>query len=413
MEKSFGLQFYLRKSKFDKDQERKIYLRITVNGESTEISTKRTCVATKWNVCAGRVEGRTDFAKSLNAELELLQRKVYEKRKFLIDNDQQVSADNIKTLMQGGELSHNKHMLMQIFKQHNQQMAELVGSEYSPGTMERYTTSYKHTLSFLQWKYNIIDLDISKLDYEFITEYEFWLKSVRKCDHNSTMKYLSNFRKIVNRCIRNGWLQRDPFIGFKMTKREVERTALTQFELQALAEKPLSTDRLYIVRDIFLFSCYSGLAYADVKKLRRSEIVIGIDGEKWLISKRQKTDIAARIPLLPPAMVIINRYSNHPLCLAGDRVLPVLSNQKMNAYLKEIADLCGIQKNLTFHIARHTFATTITLSNGVPIETVSKMLGHRNLKTTQHYARILDKKISEDMNQLRNKFPSPNHRNFP
>lgn len=404
MEKSFGLQFYLRKSKYDKDGEVAIYMRITVNGGSCEISTKRRCTTSNWNTNVGRVGGRTEFARSLNSELDLFQRKVYEKRKFLIDNDHEVSASNIKILMQGGELHQHKYMLMEIFKHHNQQMKELVGREYAPGTHERYTTSYKHTLSFLQWKYNVADIDINQLNFEFITEYEFWLKSTRKCDHNSTMKYLSNFRKIVNRSIRNGWLQRDPFLGFKMTKREVERIALTEFELQALASKQFPTERLSIVRDIFLFSCYSGLAYADVKKLKRSEIVIGIDGEKWLMSKRQKTDIAARIPLLPSAMSIVNRYANNPQCIMEGWVLPVLSNQKMNAYLKEIADLCEISKKLTYHIARHTFATTVTLSNGVPIETVSKMLGHRNLKTTQHYARILDIKISEDMKELRKKF---------
>ena len=404
MERSFGLQFYLKKSKYDKDGEVTIYMRITVNGNSCEISTKRKCEPQKWNAVAGRVDGKTESAKSLNAYLEVLQRKVYEKRKFLLENDHQVSAENIKTLLHGEELNQHKYMLMEIFTYHNQQMGELVGREFAPGTYERYCTSYKHTLSFLQWKYNVTDIDINQLNFEFITEYEFWLKSTRKCDHNTTMKYLSNFRKIINRCIRNGWLQRDPFLGFKMTKREVERIALTEFELQALALKQFSIERLSVVRDIFLFSCYSGLAYADVKKLKRSEIFIGIDGQKWLFSKRQKTDIAVRIPLLPSALTIIDLYASNPQCLAGNRVLPVLSNQKMNAYLKEIADLCCITKNLTYHIARHTFATTVTLSNGVPIETVSKMLGHRNLKTTQHYAKILDIKISEDMKSLRSKF---------
>jgi site-specific recombinase XerD len=242
------------------------------------------------------------------------------------------------------------------------------------------------------------------LNYEFITEYEFWLKSVRKCDHNTTMKYLANVKKIVIRCLKNGWLQKDPFIGFNMAKKEVERTALTEFELQTLSTKTFPVERLSIVKDIFLFSCYSGLAYADLQKLKRSEIVIGMDGEKWIFTKRQKTDISSRIPLLPAALQILNRYAEYPQCKYGDKVLPVLSNQKMNAYLKEIADVCGITKNLTYHIARHTFATTVTLSNGVPIETVSKMLGHRNLKTTQHYAKILDKKISEDMKSLRDKF---------
>lgn len=404
MEKSFGLQFYLRKSKFDKEDERAVYLRITVNGETAEVSTKRRCDPLKWNAGAGRLDGKSDYAKLINADLEVLQRKVYEKRKFLIDNDKEVNAANIKVLMQGGQLHENKYMLMEIFSHHNKQVAELAGRDYARATVTRYETSYKHTLAFLEKRYKISDIDINELDYEFITEYEFWLKSTRKCDHNTTIKYLSNFRKIVNRCIRNGWLLRDPFFGFKMTKREVDRTALTETELQAIGSKSFASERLANVRDIFLFSCYSGLAYADVKKLKRSEIIIGVDGEKWLISKRQKTDIAARIPLLPAALTLIERYENHEQCRHGGLVLPVLSNQKMNAYLKEIADLCGINKKLTYHIARHTFATTITLSNGVPIETVSKMLGHRNLKTTQQYARILDNKISQDMSRLRQKF---------
>ena len=273
-----------------------------------------------------------------------------------------------------------------------------------PVHLDRYKTSYKHTQSFLKWKYKLADIDIDKLNYEFIAEYEFWLKSVRKCGHNTTMKYLANFKKIVIRCLKNGWLQKDPFIGFNMAKKEVERTALTEHELQTLSAKTFAAERLSIVKDIFLFSCYSGLAYADVQKLKRSEIVIGMDGEKWIFTKRQKTDSSSRIPLLPVALQILNRYAEHPQCKFGDKVLPVLSNQKMNAYLKEIADVCGITKNLTYHIARHTFATTVTLSNGVPIETVSKMLGHRNFKTTQHYAKILDKKISEDMKSLRHKF---------
>ncbi len=223
-----------------------------------------------------------------------------------------------------------------------------------------------------------------------------------------TMKYLSNFKKIINRCLRNGWLQRDPFMGFKMGKKEVQRTALTEFELGALTVKKFQIERLSLIKDIFLFSCYSGLAYADVKKLKRSEIGIGIDGEKWIFTSRQKTDDSSRIPLLPVALEIMKQYADHPQCKYEDKVLPVLSNQKMNAYLKEIADTCGIAKNLTFHIARHTFATTVTLSYGVPIETVSKMLGHRNLKTTQHYAKILDRKISDDMTVLRNKLKSEN-----
>ena len=215
------------------------------------------------------------------------------------------------------------------------------------------------------------------------------------------MKYLTNFKKIVTICIKKGWLVRDPFSNFQISLRKVNREALTPVELQNISNKDLGNPRLEHVRDIFIFCCYTGLAYADVYKLKRSEIIGGVDGEKWLSIKRQKTDAPSRIPILPMAQIVFDKYACHPECIAKDKVLPVLSNQKMNSYLKEIGDVCRINKPITFHLARHTFAMTVTLTNGVPIESVSKMLGHRNIKTTQHYAKIVDKKISDDMARLR------------
>ena len=240
----------------------------------------------------------------------------------------------------------------------------------------------------MKWKYKVDDLDIRKLNYQFMTNYEFWLKSVRKCDHNTSMKYLSNFKKIVNICIKSGWLDRDPFVGFKMTKREVERPFLVDEELNRIIDKTFLMPRMSQVRDIFIFCCYTGLAYADVEKLTREEITTGIDGEKWIWTSRQKTESTTRIPLLPPALEILDRYKADPQCLNRKRLLPVLSNQKMNTYVKEIADACNITKKMTCHTARHIFASTVTLTNGVQIETVSKVLGHGNLKTTQHYVKI-------------------------
>ncbi len=204
----------------------------------------------------------------------------------------------------------------------------------------------------------------------------------------------------------NGWLIKDPFVNYKSKVKEVVREYLSEIEIEQLINKEFKSERLELVRDIFVFSCFTGLAYVDVKQLTLDNISIGIDGDKWIFKNRQKTDTTSKIPLLPTAQEIINKYSEHPVCKNEKRLLPILSNQKMNAYLKEIADVCEINKDLTFHIARHTFATTVTLSNGVPIETVSKMLGHTNLKTTQHYAKILDKKISEDMMILKSKFTS-------
>jgi len=327
--------------------------------------------------------------------------KVFEARLLLIENNKPVTAESIKNLLTG-RVEKSK-LVLEVFKYHNEQLAALVDSGYSPSTLKRYETSFSHTRSFVKWKYNMEDIEISKLDYEFITEYEFWLKSVRKCNHNSAMKYIRNFRKIINGCIRRGWLTKDPFLGFKMSLREVEIVPLSQEDLQALENKKFSCERLEQVKDIFLFCCFTGLAYVDIKKLKRSEIVVGIDEEKWIFTNRQKTSTASRIPLLPTAQRIMEKYGKHIQCLNENRLLPVLSNQKMNAYLKEISDVCNINKKLTFHIARHTFATTVTLSNGVPIETVSKMLGHKNLRTTQHYAKILDRKVSDDMQQLKKK----------
>jgi len=254
----------------------------------------------------------------------------------------------------------------------------------------------------------VSDIDIRKINHEFVTSYEFYLKSVHKCNQNTTAKYIKNFGKIVRRCLDNGWIERDPFRNYKCKIIEVERAFLSQKEIENMFNKVFATDRLNQVKDIFLFSCFTGLAYSDVKKLSRKNIGIGVDGERWIFINRTKTDTRSNIPLLPIAKALLEKYENHPQAINQEKLLPILSNQKMNSYLKEIADVCEINKELTFHIARHTFATTVTLSNGVPIESVSKMLGHKNLKTTQHYAKILDLKVSDDMKILREKFNSTN-----
>lgn len=186
---------------------------------------------------------------------------------------------------------------------------------------------------------------------------------------------------------------------------------LTEDELDRIAKKEFVSERLTQVRDIFLFSCFTGLAYVDVKGLKRSDIVPGVDGEQWIFKNRQKTDTPSRIPLLYTAKSIIEKYKHDPQCLIEGKVMPVPSNQKLNAYLKEIADLCGITKPMTFHTARHTFATTVTLLNGVPMESVSKMLGHTNLRTTQHYAKVLDIKVGEDMRLLKEKLKNQECKN--
>ncbi len=397
--KSFTLLFYLKKRSDYVTGELPIYMRLTVDGQRVELTTKRGCEPGKWNAASGRKNGTKQEVRALNAYLDTLQSKVYEVHRQLIESGSEISAEAIKNKLTG--VADRPKMILDIFQVHNDQLTQLIGIDYAPGTLERYKTSLKHTRDFIIWKYRVPDLEIQKLDYEFMADYEFWLKTVSKCSHNTTMKYLANFKKIVLICIKKGWLTRDPFYAYKMSKHEVDRQALTASELQIVSNKDFGEGRLSLVRDIFLFCCYTGLAYADVYKLKRSEIIEGIDKERWLVIKRQKTDSPSRIPLLPMALNILGKYNDHPQCINNDRLLPVLSNQKMNSYLKEIADLCEIGKNITFHLARHTFATTVTLTNGVPIESVSKMLGHRNIKATQLYAKIVDKKISDDMRRLK------------
>ena len=401
MNNTFSLLFYLKKPKNYESGPVPIYLRITINSQRAETSTGRECLPDKWVSSAGRASGNKEEAKALNTYLDTIQSKVYEAHRQLLNSGEFITAETLKNKYVGkGEKPRS---LVKIFENHNKQVEALVGSEYASGTLQRYRTSLKHTVDFLKWKYSVSDIDIRQIDHAFITEFEFYLRSVRKCNNNSAVKYIKNFGKVIRICIANDWLEKNPFRNYKAKIKEVERSYLNEEEIQAIAAKKFKSERLTQVRDIFLFSCYTGLAYADAKKLDSSQITIGIDGEKWIYTHRQKTDTRASIPLLPVALDILEKYKHHPQCLNTGKILPVLSNQKMNSYLKEIADFCGIDKELTYHIARHTFATTITLTNGVSIESVSKMLGHKHIAITQHYAKILDKKVSEDMINLKAK----------
>ena len=405
MKTNFSLLFYMKKQKNYQSGSAPIYIRITVSGKRSETTTGRECEPSRWNTGAGRANGTKEDTRAFNAFLDDLQTKVYQAHRLLTEADELITAETIRNKFLGK--TEKPRSLIAIFKDHNKKVEALIGKEYAKGTLCRYQTSLKHTIDFLKWKYNLTDIDIKKVDHAFLMEYEFYLRSERKCANNSAIKYIKNFGKIIRICIANRWLIYDPFLNYKNKIKTVDRVYLTAGELQEMINKDMATDRLTQVRDIFLFCCFTGLAYADVKKLRRWDLVTGIDGEQWISIKRQKTDTPSRIPLLPAASTLMKRYANHPNCENSGRVLPVLSNQKMNSYLKEIADVCGINKPITFHIARHTFATTVTLLNGVPIESVSKMLGHTNIKTTQHYAKILDIKVGADMALLKKKFASP------
>ena len=401
LSKTFTLLFYLKKPKNYVDGRMPIYMRFTIDRQRIEIATKRDCEPDKWNASSGRKVGQKEDVRALNAFLDSLQTKVYEAQRNLVDAGKPVTANSIKDILTG--VADRPRMIIGIFKEHNDEMLALVGKDFARGTYNRYEAAMRNVQEFLLYKYKVKDVSLDKLDYGLISAYAFYLKHKRNISHNTTMKYLVYFKKIVLICVKNGWIVRDPFFAFSMAKQEVDRRPLDENELKAIETKEFPNERLRKVRDIFLFCCYTGLSYVDVQKLKRSEMIDWLDGKKWLSINRQKTDTPSRIPLLQLPLEILDRYADHLHCQAQDKLLPVLTNQRMNSYLKEIADVCGIDRNITFHLARHTFATTVTLSNNVPIESVSKMLGHKDLRTTQHYAKIVDKKVGNDMEDLRRK----------
>lgn len=402
MKHKMSILFYVKSSKASKNGLLPIYQRITINGIRIELSTSRYVEKSKWNTAAGKIKGNSEEARLINSHLDILKNKVYETEKWMINNDQEINALNFKNKLLG--IEEKQRMLLIIFEDHNRRMKELIGKEFSINTYKKYETAINHTREFLKSQYNSNDIAIRKVDIAFINDFDFFLRNSKNCNNNSTIKYIRNFGKIIKQCYVNGWIEKDPFLSYKGKVREIERVYLSQEEIETIINKELKIKRLELVRDMFAFSCFTGLAYIDVFNLSKANVVIGIDGEKWISTHRQKTESASKIPILPVTQMIIDKYENHPQCCKEDKLLPILSNQKMNAYLKELADICNIDKELTFHIARHTFATTVTLTNGVPIESVSKMLGHKNLRTTQHYAKVLDRKVSEDMKILKQKF---------
>ena len=384
MKTKVSILFYAKRAKANVSGLVPIYTRITINGKRIELSSNRFVEISKWSTEAGKMKGNSEEARSINSHLDMLRIQIIDMQMELVHKKIPVTIETLKSKILG--VDERERMIIPIYQNHNNKIEDLIGNGYAYGTLERFKISLKHLQEFIQWKYNLSDISINKIDYAFVTEFEFYLRSVKKCNNNTAVKYVRNFRKIIKICLDNDWLDKNPCSRYEGKMKEVERDFLTEEELNRIYNKRFSSERLTLVKDIFIFSCYTGLAYVDVKGLKKDHIAIGIDGEKWIFKNRQKTDTKSKIPLLPIALEIIQKYACHPRCLNEDSILPILTNQKMNAYLKEIGDLCDISKEITFHMARHTFATTVTLTNGVPIETVSKMLGHKNIQTTQHYA---------------------------
>ncbi len=402
MASSISILFYPKTSAKKSLKAATIYARITVDSKRSEFSTQHKATE-KWDPKLGKMTGTSAEARMVNRHLDDVRTKIYEIYDRLIREDKPVSAQIIRDIYQGKD--DEQRILLELFKEHNDRIESLIGKGYSNGTLQRYKAARTHLENYLLFLKKKNDIALREIDYQFISGFEHYLKSQKNCAHNTATKYIVNFKKIMRIALANQFIDKDPFFHWKSNWKTKEREFLTSTELNTLAQKEFSIVRLEQVRDIFLFCCFTGLAYADVNKLSSDDIILGLNGERWIKTKRQKTNTLSSIPILPTAEQILNKYSDHPCRLKDNKLLPVLTNQKSNAYLKEIADVCGISKTLTTHLARHTFATTVTLSRGVPMETVSKMLGHTSIKTTQLYAKVLDSKIGADMDLLKKQAP--------
>ncbi|WP_420322187.1 site-specific integrase [Flagellimonas sp.] len=402
MSKSFSILFYLKKRPDKNSGLGAIYLRITVDSKRAEVSVYRKVKVLEWSPEGGMMKGSHPNAVEMNKYLDEIRHKVYGIHSWLIKKDKTITAKKIKELYMGKKKIEKT--LITLYKEHNDKILELVGREYSKGRYYQHNRTMRHLEKFIKKEYNKEDIPIKKVDLAFIRRFEHYLKVSNAGGKNTVTKYVTNFKKIIRIAFANSWIKKDPFYHWKATWKPVEREVLTEMELKILMEREFDSPKLNHVRDVFLFCCFTGLSYIDVQRLTADDIVIDMNGQRWIKIKRKKTDTKSSVPLLPAAQQILDKYREFHVQSPIGQLLPVMSNQKLNEYLKQIAGLCCVNKRITFHLSRHTFATTVTLANGVPIESVSKMLGHSCLKTTQIYAKVVDRKLAKDMDLVKAKF---------
>lgn len=379
---NLNIRFYLRTNHVNKDGTCAIMVRITVNGERTVFSTKLSADPNSWDADTNSVKGKSKADKELNRTLEDMKSAIRSHYYELERYDALVTAEKVRNAFLG--INIRTESLMQLFKEYVDECRSLLGISRTKATVQKYDRCYRRVQEFLKAKYKLSDIPLVEIGHKFITDLECYLRTVSKCNENTTAKFLQTFKMIIIRARNNGYIKGDPFANYKIRLKRVDRGYLTEDELKVLRETPIHSKRVAQVRDVFLFACYTGLAYIDLKLLRAENIRTSFDGNQWIMTHRHKTDTAVNVPILDIPMELIERYRGQS---KKGYILPILSNQKMNQYLKDVAKACGIEKNITFHMARHTFATTVTLSQGVPIESVSKMLGHTQIKTTQIYNR--------------------------
>lgn len=397
---SFRVLFFLKKTKLLKNGEASVCMRITVNGTRVENNIRKSIDPALWSQAKETARGKSRRACDLNTYIEEARIKLYQIFCELEQQNRPVTAHLLQKLFFGQEKPEEVRTLLGTMQEHNDQCRALVGTDYALITVRRYESCRRYLAELIRQRYGKEDLPLAEVNGELVRAFAFYLKTEKGCQQNTVIRYMKCLKKITNLARANDWMAKDPFLGIRFHEKEVVREFLTMDELQTIYRKEFPLERLTLVRDVFIFAAFTGLAFIDVQQLVPEHIVRDNNGNLWIRKPRQKTKNMCNIPLLDIPQEILRKYADHPTCRKRGVLLPVPCNQKMNSYLKEIADICMIRKNLTTHCARHSYATSVCLANGVSLENVAKMLGHSNIKMTQHYARVLDSSILRDMMQV-------------
>ena len=402
---TFSVIFVIQKGKSKADGTAPIMARITVNGKMVHFSTKLSVYPKHWDAENHCTLGLTRDEKNINNTLEDFKDTIKRRYNETIYRGDVISAHQLKaSLLSLDERSQSICDLFDTFLKDYERL--VLTQDYGKEAFFRYQLCKKRVVEFMIYEFKTSDMPLASIDKRFLDKLYLFLRDQGGLNNNTAVKFLHRFSSIFKMARDNGWVVGDPFKLQKLHLDKVDRGYLTTEEIEKIYTHEFDTDRLTVIRDIFIFCCYTGLPYIDCKNLTYDHIVTWADGNQWISIHRTKTKVPVNVRLLEVPLMIMEKYKE---VARDNKVLPVPSNQKCNDYLKEIAAVCGINKEITFHVARHTFATTVTLGNGVPIESVSKMLGHTSVKTTQIYARITDQKVNGDMAALAAKLDSKGH----
>ena len=395
---SFAILFFIRDSRVRKDGTTSIEVVLTVNGERCAFSTGKKVKSCNWDKNKQQVKGKDEEAQSLNNYLKAIKAKLYQKEAELLERGFIITADLLRDAYFDKVESIKERSLFEVFEEHNQEQEKLVGNGVSKATHWVSVYTIRLLREFVQQKYKREDLYLRELNLNFIQSFHSFLRIDKGMAQNSSTKHLKLLKKIINLSVANSYMAFNPFSTYKVEREPVEVDFLDEEELRKIINFDTPLPRLERAKDMFLFGCFTGLSYIDIKTLAPEHFEKDNAGRIWIKKRRVKTGVLSRIPLLPIAKLILDKYKG------GEKLLPIQDPADINKYLKDIAILCGINKRICFHTSRHTFASTVTLANNISLEVVSKMLGHTNTRMTAHYAKLIDKCIGEQMDKLMDTF---------